>query len=252
MSRILANSVSRDYLGRRGSVVRALEEFSLDIEPGEFVSLVGPSGCGKSTFLRMVAGLIRPSTGEIELTDSRPGSPLCATVFQEYSVFPWRTVEANVRYGLDVKGVPRGESDARVEKWLDVVGLLPFRKAYPATLSGGMKQRVALARAFVMEPQILLMDEPFAALDAQLRMMMQEELLKIWQQYQHTVLMVTHSLDEAILLGDRVVLMTNRPGRHKATFHVPFARPRSPEIRAEPDFRRLEQDLWLALREELA
>lgn len=229
----------------------ALKDFNLEIEDGEFVCLVGPSGCGKSTFLRIAAGLLAPSVGEVSIASPRGDRPACATVFQEYSIFPWRSVAENVRFGLDVAGCPRRDANARVEKWLEIVGLTAFRNAYPRTLSGGMKQRVALARALVVEPQVLLMDEPFAALDAQLRLVLQEELLRIWQEFRHTVILVTHSIDEAILLGDRIVLMTARPGRIKQVIQVPFARPRTPSLRATPEFGSLEDAVWTSLREEL-
>jgi NitT/TauT family transport system ATP-binding protein len=249
--RISADGVCRTFTDRRGRRLVALEDFDLEVADGEFVCVVGPSGCGKSTFLRILAGLTRPSGGRVRLADTSPGRPLCATVFQEYSVFPWRTVEENVRFGLDVARVPRATARERVDRWLETVGLTAFRGAYPATLSGGMKQRVALARALVLEPQILLLDEPFGSLDAQLRLLLQEELLRIWQAHRHTVVMVTHSLDEAILLGDRVVLMTARPGRLKAVVPVPFERPRSSELRGDPRFAELETKIWAALREEV-
>lgn len=247
---IRARGVDRSFQTKRGEVA-ALREFDLEVAGGEFLCLLGPSGCGKSTFLRMVAGLLRPNAGEIEISRRAPDRPLSATVFQEYSVYPWRTVEQNVRFGLEVGGVPRRQARERTRRWLARVGLDGFQDAYPAALSGGMKQRVALARALVVEPEILLMDEPFAALDAQLRLVLQEELLRICQEVGHTVVFITHSIDEAILLGDRVVLMTARPGRRKAEFPVPFPRPRSSDLRGTAEFAALEQQIWGALREEV-
>ena len=247
---IRARDVTRTFRARPAPVT-ALDGFSLDIRPGEFVCIVGPSGCGKSTFMRLVAGLLRPSSGRIELSQFRPERPLCATVFQDYSVFPWRTVEGNVRFGLECLGVDHRTATERARHWISRVGLAGFESAYPAALSGGMKQRVALARALVVDSEVLLMDEPFAALDAQLRMLLQEELLRIWEQDRRTVVFITHSLDEAILLGDRVVLMTARPGRLKADIPVPFGRPRTADVRGSSEFAALEQRIWEALREEV-
>lgn len=253
LHRIIAEKVGRKFLeSRHGDEIEAISELSLTVDDGEFVCLVGPSGCGKSTFLRILAGLTRPSTGQVRLASTSDRRPLCATVFQEYSIFPWRTVEDNVRFGLDVAKVPKAKAKESVDKWLEAVGLTAFRRAYPATLSGGMKQRVALARALVLEPQILLLDEPFGALDAQLRLVLQDELLRIWQEHQHTVVLVTHSLEEAILLGDRIVLMTARPGRLKMDVDIPFARPRTGELRNAPEFANLEARVWSALRGEVA
>lgn len=248
---IRATDVSRSFHRKDGSAVVALDGFEVEVGRGEFLCLVGPSGCGKSTFLRLLAGLISPSGGEIQLSREHPDRPLCATVFQEYSVYPWRTVEENVRFGLDIAGVDRPEANERVRHWINRVGLRGFEKAYPDTLSGGMKQRVALARALVIEPEILLMDEPFAALDAQLRLVLQDALLDIWQEMNTTVVFITHSLDEAILLGDRVVLMTARPGRLKTEFSVPFPRPRDSELRGTAEFAAMETAIWHALREEV-
>jgi NitT/TauT family transport system ATP-binding protein len=246
---IRARGVDRTFQTRRGSVA-ALQGFDLDVRRGEFLCLLGPSGCGKSTFLRMVAGLASPSAGRIDITGPRD-RPMSAMVFQDYSVYPWRTVAQNVRFGLEVAGVPRRAAAERVDRWITAVGLDGFADAYPAALSGGMKQRVALARALAVEPEILLMDEPFAALDAQLRQVLQEELLRIWQGVGHTVVFITHSIDEAILLGDRVVLMTARPGRAKAEFLVPFARPRHSDLRGTAEFAALEREIWGALRDEV-
>ncbi|MCG2621312.1 ABC transporter ATP-binding protein [Arthrobacter sp. I2-34] len=223
-----------------------------EIESGEFVCIVGPSGCGKSTFLRIVAGLIPPSEGVLSLGSDGGQAPLAAVVFQDYSIFPWKTVEANVRFGLDLLRVPRHEADTRVERSLSRLGLTEFRKAYPGTLSGGMRQRVSIARALVTEPQVLLMDEPFAALDAQLRHLLQDELLELWQEDRRTVLFITHNLDEALLLGDRVLVMSARPGRIVGEFKVPFERPRSGDIRRSPEFAAMESEIWDLLRSEVA
>lgn len=239
------------YRPRGREEVVALADVDLTVRYGEFLSVVGPSGCGKSTLLRVIAGLQQPSAGRVRLHQENPARPLVAPVFQEYSIFPWRTVEDNVRLGLDAAGVERRAARDRVHGWLERVGLRGFEKAFPGNLSGGMKQRVALARAFVVEPEILLMDEPFAALDAQLRKVLQEELISIVREHRYTVFFVTHNLDEAILLSDRIALMSARPGRIQQLIDVPFGHPRKPELRQDPEFVRLEEDLWSRLRGEV-
>ncbi|MEV0109522.1 ABC transporter ATP-binding protein [Nocardia sp. NPDC050799] len=239
------------YRPRGREEVVALADVDLTVRHGEFLSVVGPSGCGKSTLLRVIAGLQQPTAGRVRLHQENPARPLVAPVFQEYSIFPWRTVEDNVRLGLDAAGVERRAARDRVHGWLERVGLRGFEKAFPGNLSGGMKQRVALARAFVVEPEILLMDEPFAALDAQLRKVLQEELISIVREHQYTVFFVTHNLDEAILLSDRIALMSARPGRIQQLINVPFGHPRKPELRQDPEFVRLEEDLWSRLRGEV-
>ena len=248
-AKIEAHGVEK-YFGSGGERVHALGPLDLDIADGEFVCIVGPSGCGKSTFLRMVSGLIRPSEGTVNLHVRKEVQPT-AMVFQEYSIYPWKRVLDNARFGLDVAKVPKKEGNERAMKYLERLGLADRAKAYPGTLSGGMKQRVAIARALAVEPEILLMDEPFAALDAQMRQILQEELLALWQADRRTVLFVTHSLEEAILLGDRVLVMSARPGRIIASKTVPFDRPRNPEIRNTEAFQDLEKELWSMLRQEV-
>ncbi len=238
------------YAGRDGRLT-ALERISLEVEPGEFLCLVGPSGCGKSTLLRVVAGLAPRESGAVEIRPDRPGRPLTAMVFQEHALLPWRTVFDNVVFGPENRGVPRAERDAQAGRMLDLVGLAPFARAYPHQLSGGMKQRVGIARALANDPEVLLMDEPLAALDAQTRAILQEELLRIWTSLGTTVIYVTHSLEEALLLGDRVVLLTARPGRVKRVFPVPLGRPRGLEARASPEFGALVDKIWAELREEV-
>jgi NitT/TauT family transport system ATP-binding protein len=247
--KIAARDVERRFSTAEGDL-DALGPFSVDIDDGEFVCIVGPSGCGKSTFLRIVAGLIRPSKGSVEIRTRGSRNPT-AMVFQEYSIYPWKTVLENVRFGLDVAGVRKREGNDRARSYLAKLGLADRERARPDTLSGGMKQRVSIARALAVEPEILLMDEPFAALDAQLRTVLQEELLHLWQSDQRTVVFVTHSLDEALLLGDRVVVMSARPGQLLASVNVPFDRPRAPEIRATAEFARLQAELWDLLRHEV-
>jgi len=232
--------------------VEALAAIFLEVRDGEFLCLLGPSGCGKTTLLRMVAGLTRPSRGSIRIRHDDPTRPLSAVVFQEYSVFPWKTVRGNVMFPLLQVGLGRQEARTRADHWLRVMELDGFEDAYPDTLSGGMRQRVAIARALAVRPELLLMDEPLAALDAQLRLLLQEKLLELWQADQHTVVFVTHSIDEALLLGDRIAVMSARPGRIAALVDVPFARPRDPaEVRAARQFSALREEIWQQLRREI-
>jgi NitT/TauT family transport system ATP-binding protein len=246
--KIRATGVERLFDSGRHSLA-ALGPVDLDIHEGEFVCLVGPSGCGKSTLLRIIGGLLAPSKGEIGIsTRSRQAT---AMVFQEYSIFPWKTVEANIRFGLDVARIPKAERTRRARELAGRVGIGDFLDAYPATLSGGMKQRVSIARALAVEPEVLLMDEPFAALDAQMRLVMQDQLLELWESDRRTVVFVTHSLEEAILLGDRVIVMSARPGRILRDLQSPFPRPRRPEIRGEPAFGALQEEVWELLRGEV-
>ena len=234
-----------------GHAVLALDRISLEVAAGEFLCLVGPSGSGKSTLLRVVAGLLRQSAGEVRIEADRPGTPLTAMVFQEHALLPWRTVLANVTFGLENRGVERAAREARAREMLAMVGLTRFARHYPHQLSGGMKQRVGIARALANDPEVLLMDEPFAALDAQTRTIMQEELLRIWATLGKTVIYVTHSLEEALLLGDRVVLMTSRPGRVRRVFPVDLGRPRGLEIRSSQAYGVLLEKIWSELREEV-
>jgi NitT/TauT family transport system ATP-binding protein len=218
--------------GRGEGAHLAVDDTSLEIEPGEFVCLLGPSGCGKSTLLNCVAGYERPTVGEVTVDAKAvagPG-PERGMVFQQYSLFPWKTVLGNVMFGPRQSGKSLVESEQIARSFLAMVGLSAFAKSYPVTLSGGMKQRVGIARALANYPKVLLMDEPFGALDAQTRAMMQESLLRIWEQFGITVLFVTHDVDEAVFLADRVVVMSASPGRIIADLAVPLARPREPEM----------------------
>jgi len=235
----------------RGRRVVALERISLQVPAGEFLCLVGPSGSGKSTLLRVVAGLLRQTSGTVRIDVERPGTPAMAMVFQEHALLPWRTVLANVAFGLENRGVGRAEREARAREMLALVGLSRFARHYPHQLSGGMKQRVGIARALANDPEVLLMDEPFAALDAQTRTIMQEEVLRIWATLGKTVIYVTHSLEEALLLGDRVVLMTARPGRVSQVFPVDLGRPRGLEVRASQAYGVLLEKIWAQLRDEV-
>ena len=230
--------------------VEALQDVSLSVDEGEFVSIVGPSGCGKSTLMEIVGGLIAPSGGEIRIAGNlvEGTDPSVGIVFQQESAFPWRTVAENVGFGLEMTGVQ--DREQRVGEMIQLVGLGGFEDRYPSELSGGMRQRVAIARTLVMEPQIILMDEPFGALDEQTRLILGEELLRIRDATNATVLFITHSFDEALLLSDRIVVMTARPGRVKKIVDNPLPRPRDSTIVSDPDFGRLSGQLWESLREE--
>jgi NitT/TauT family transport system ATP-binding protein len=251
VAQIQINQLGKQFIGTNGTVT-ALQDVTLSIRRGEFCCLVGPSGCGKTTLLRIVAGLETHTSGELHLSHFDRSKPLHSMVFQEQSVFPWMTVERNVEYGLKMRGVPRAERRDTVRHYLDKVGLSGFRNAYPHQLSGGMKQRVSIARAFANDPEILLMDEPFAALDEQNKAILQEELLRIWEESKKTVLFITHSIDEALVLSDRALVMTARPGTLKADVAVTLARPRGAyEVRSSEGYGALSQRLWRELREEV-
>ena len=231
---IAASDVSRVFTQPDDSQVIALSKLSLTIRPGEFVSLIGPSGCGKSTFLRLVAGLIPPTTGALYLD----GEPIAGTsaarglVFQDPTLFPWLNVYDNIAYGLKIRKVYK-ERQSDVQQFIDLVGLTGFERSYPHQLSGGMAQRVSLARALVNHPKVLLLDEPLGALDAFTRMNMQDELLRIWQERKTTMIMVTHDVDEAIYLSDRIIVMTPRPAKIESCIKVKLSRPRA---RSNPEF----------------
>jgi NitT/TauT family transport system ATP-binding protein len=208
------------------------------------------SGCGKSTLLRILAGLVAPTSGQVVFSGGARGKPLHSLVFQEYAIFPWKTVFENVAFGREMRGVPRPDREAAARAWIERVGLGDFADAYPRQLSGGMRPRVGIARAFANDPEVLLMDEPMGALDAQTRLLLMDELLRLWEADRKTVVYITHDIDEALLLGDRVILMTARPGRPKAAYEVPFPRPRGMEVMAAPEFARLSYAIWEALRDE--
>jgi NitT/TauT family transport system ATP-binding protein len=224
----------------------ALANVSLEIADNSFVTLVGPSGCGKTTLLRLIDGLTAPDSGEVLIDGRKPvPGPDIGFVFQSFRLVPWLTVESNVAFGLDTNGMAEGPRRERVGHYLDLVGLTRFAHSYPTELSGGMKQRVALARALATEPSILLMDEPFASIDAQTRGLMQFELMRIWSERKGVVVFVTHSVDEAVLLADRVMLMGTRPGRILEVFDVKLPRPRwEYDVWARPEFVELKNLLW--------
>ena len=243
MSFIKADKVGKVYGNGNQEGVVALEGFNLDVREKEFVSVVGPSGCGKSTFLFMLAGLEEITTGDI-LLEGKPvqgPDPKQAMVFQEYLLFPWRTVRQNIAFGPEVRGLPEGRTEEIVWKYINLVGLAGFEHSYPYELSGGMKQKVAIARALANEPRVLLMDEPFASLDALSREILQQELLAIWALTEATVVFVTHSISEAVFLSDRVAVLTKRPGRIKETVAIDLPRPRDMRMMATAQFIQYEQ-----------
>lgn len=250
--KLALHNVSMVY-AQRGRPFAALRDISLDVESGEFISLVGASGCGKTTLLRIVDGLVKPSLGEV-LVDgqvvTRPG-PDRGFVFQQDALFPWRTVLDNIIFGLEVQGRARREALERADALVRLVGLGGFERHYPHELSGGMRQRANLARALTIDPDILLMDEPFAALDAQTREIMQSELLRIWRSNRKTVLFVTHQIDEAVYLADRVVVMTSRPGQIKAVLDVDIPRPRELAVKRTAQFLEIVDAIWKMIEEEV-
>jgi NitT/TauT family transport system ATP-binding protein len=238
-----------------GSAIEAVRDVSFSVRRGEFVALLGPSGSGKSTVLNMIATLVKPSSGQI-LIDGTPvvagkATPNVGYVFQRDTLFPWRSVVDNIGYGLQLAGVPEQERKQRIEACVAQAGLQGFEQAYPSALSGGMRQRVALMRTLVVEPQVLLMDEPFGALDTHTKIDMHDVLLRIWDREQQTVLFVTHDLGEALTLADRIILFSARPGRIKDVFEVDFARPRDAvKVRETPRYAELFQHIWHSLGEE--
>ncbi len=239
-----------EYYPLQGKII-ALKGVDLEVFKGEFLCILGPSGCGKSTLLRLVAGLLKPTSGEINIFRDGNSSFLATLVFQEYALFPWRSVLDNVAFGLEMEGQSKEKRYEVARHFIEKVGLKEFSRAYPHQLSGGMKQRVGIARAFASDPEILLMDEPFGALDAQTRMILQDELIQIWEESRKTVLYVTHSIDESIYLGDRIALMTSRPGRVKEIFIVNLPRPRRIEMKGWPIYSELSLKIWESLKEEV-
>ena len=247
---IRISALRKEYGVGPGRIV-ALDGIDLTIRPGEFVCVVGPSGCGKSTLLRILAGLDRATTGALDV-DAAGWRVTNAMVFQDSGLFPWMTVETNVGFGLMTRGEPAGEAAARVDAALKLVGLTKFRRHFPHQLSGGMRQRGAIARAFVTDPGMLLMDEPFAALDAQNRVILQAELVRLWEETGKTVVYITHSIEEALLLGDRTVVMTAQPGRIKKIIDVTFPHPRDLiALSASAELGELKLAIWRILEEEV-
>jgi len=242
--------IGRRFNTRDGGSFEALKDVSFSVKDKEFFSIIGPSGCGKTTLLKMVAGLIRPTAGAIEI-DGRevagPGNDR-AMVFQHFVLLPWADILTNIGFGLELRGMSRKESREAARPFLERVGLTRFADHYPHELSGGMQQRVGLARALAVAPDILLMDEPFGALDAQTRQLMQEDLMRLWDEEQKTVIFVTHSMDEAAYLSDRVLVMDTHPGRVREILDVPIPRPRDESVRRESVFTELTAHMWHELR----
>lgn len=242
--------LQKTYFLRRDRSIQALEDVDLTIDEGEFVCLLGPSGCGKSTILRILAGLEKQSAGvaEIAVPSEAEPRPLTSMVFQEQSIFPWMKVLDNVAFGLKARGIGRSERRRRASEYVHQVGLAEFAEMLPHELSGGMKQRVSIARAFANDPHVLLMDEPFAALDEQTKLVLQQELLALWERTRKTVVYVTHSIDEAILIADRIIVMSSRPGRILASLDVGFPRPRRlEEVRSKQEYGELFNEIWRLL-----
>jgi NitT/TauT family transport system ATP-binding protein len=232
--------------------IRALDRIDLFVREGEFLCVVGPSGCGKTTLLRILGGLEKPSEGGVDFSIRHDGRPLQSMVFQEQGVFPWLTALDNAAFGLTARGIAKTERHRRARAMLAKLGLAAFEASYPHQLSGGMRQRVNLARAFANDPAVLLMDEPLGTLDEQTKMLVQDDLLKLWEESHKTVVFITHSLDEAVVLGDRVAVMSYRPGRVKAIFDIRLQRPRNAlELRNHPEFIEIRRLIWEALREEV-
>ena len=245
------SNLTKSYKTRTGEI-QALSDVSFQINDGEFVCIVGPSGCGKTTLLKIIAGLLHPTKGEIIFQDNHTnGRPKSALVFQDHGLFPWMTVLDNVAFGLKMQGVDRKERTERSLNFIDRVGLATFANNYAHELSIGMRQRVGIARAFVAGTPILLMDEPFGSLDAQTKIVLQEELLKIWKDFQKIVVYVTHDIEEAILLGDRILVMTARPATISADIHVPLKRPRTINNEHESVFSEIKWQIWDMLKDDV-
>jgi NitT/TauT family transport system ATP-binding protein len=243
----------RYWFEREDREVLAVSDVSLAVEDGEFVAIVGPSGCGKTTLLNIVAGLLPYEEGTVSIDGKRVQGPGVdrAVVFQHSSLLPWRTIAGNIRYGMEMqRRFDEATMRERTDHFVKLVGLNGFERHYPNELSGGMQQRVNLARALAADPKVLLMDEPFAALDAQTREFMQAELLKIWSQARKTVVFITHQINEAVYLADRVAVMSARPGRLKGVFKIPFGRPRTLSLKRDPQFLEIEDSIWQLIEEE--
>ena len=245
LTKLKIDNVYKEYQGRNGKTI-ALNGVNLDIKENEFICVVGPSGCGKSTLLNIIAGLLEPTSGTVMLD----GKVIEGTgvergvVFQQYALFPWRTVLKNVMFPLEMKKVPKDEAEAIARKYIKSVGLEGFEKSYPKELSGGMKQRVAIARAYAANPEVLLLDEPFGALDAQTRVQLQTELLETWEKEKKTCFFITHDVDEAIILAQRVIIMSARPGRIKKIVDIDIPYPRTQATKTDPRFLELKSEIW--------
>jgi len=250
--KISVKGVTKVFSSKRGEVT-ALKDLSLDIRDGEFLVIVGASGCGKSTLLNLVAGFDSATHGEV-LLDGRPVTgitPECGMIFQQYALFPWKTVQENVEFGLKMKRMPRSERKERAAKFIDLVGLNGFEKTYPHHLSGGMKQRVSIARSLANNPQVMLLDEPFAALDAMTRQVLQEQLVRIYEKHRKTIIFITHSIDEALLLSSRIVVMTARPGRIAQEITNDLPHPRNADVQLSDRYLELKRHIWSSVQAEV-
>lgn len=250
---LTARKVTKTFSNAKEQRIVAVDDLSLDIHEGEFICLLGASGCGKSTILNMFAGFIQPTSGEVQLRGKAivKVEPRCGMIFQSYALFPWKTVRGNVEFGLCMKGMSRAERRERAADFIAMVNLRGFEDHYPAELSGGMQQRVTIARTLAADPEVLLMDEPLAALDAMTRQVMQEELLKIHQQSGKTIVFITHSIDEALLLSSRLVVMSARPGRIKAVIPNELPVPRHLTIQFSPQYGALKSTVWSLIESEV-
>ena len=245
MTKLKIDNVVKEYGGNKGKTV-ALNGVSLDIKENEFICVVGPSGCGKSTLLNIIAGLLEPTSGAVYLDGKKiEGTGVeRGVVFQGYALFPWRTVLKNVMFGLEMKRMPKDQAEKIAKKYIKAVGLEGFEHAYPKELSGGMRQRVAIARAYAADPEVLLLDEPFGALDAQTRVQLQSELLNTWEHEKKTCFFITHDVDEAIILAQRVIIMSARPGRIKKIVDIDIPYPRTQATKTDPRFLELKTEIW--------
>ena len=245
MTKLKIDNVVKEYVGNKGKTV-ALNGVSLDIKENEFICVVGPSGCGKSTLLNIIAGLLEPTSGAVYLDGKKiEGTGVeRGVVFQGYALFPWRTVLKNVMFGLEMKRMPKAPAEEIAKKYIKAVGLEGFEHAYPKELSGGMRQRVAIARAYAADPEVLLLDEPFGALDAQTRVQLQSELLNTWEHEKKTCFFITHDVDEAIILAQRVIIMSARPGRIKRIVDIDIPYPRTQATKTDPRFLELKTEIW--------
>ena len=251
MTKLKIDNVVKEYVGNKGKTV-ALNGVSLDIKENEFICVVGPSGCGKSTLLNIIAGLLEPTSGAVYLDGKKiEGTGVeRGVVFQGYALFPWRTVLKNVMFGLEMKRMPKDQAEKIAKKYIKAVGLEGFEHAYPKELSGGMRQRVAIARAYAADPEVLLLDEPFGALDAQTRVQLQSELLNTWEHEKKTCFFITHDVEEAIILAQRVIIMSARPGRIKDIVDINIPYPRTQETKLTPEFNELKNHIWSQVYQE--
>lgn len=244
---IKVNNISKVYKNNQNIEFKSLDNVNLTIEKGEFICLLGPSGCGKSTLLNLIAGFDKPSTGEIFIDDKQVNepSPNYVTIFQNYGLLPWRNVKKNVELGLEAKKIGKEERSKIADEFLELVGLSKFSKHHPSQLSGGMQQRVAIARALAVDPEIIFMDEPFGALDAMTRMNMQDEISNIWEKKKKTIIFVTHDIEEAVFLADRIIIMTPGPGKVKSIINVPMGRKRD---RTSEDFLKIRDKVFVEFK----